>query len=622
MQIDRGKARYFIFWAIVAVLAVFAAGPARAELSIHIINVDQADACLIISPTGGTMLIDAGDNGDGSSIVVPYLQGYGLQALDYIVATHYHADHIGGIDEVVSYLGIDSVRVAVYDRGWSYTTPTYTSYASAVAAKRATITDGLVIDLGGGVTATCVAVNGNGVLSPPFDTQYNENDLSVALVIEYTNGFRFFTGGDLSGRTSGEYIDIETSLGPEVGAVDIYRVNHHGSFTSSNSSFVSKLLPSVSLISLGDGNPYGYVHQEVMDRLIAYGSNVYQTEEGTGASIPPGRGRVVNDDIVVEVDSTFYTVDLTDFYELSDTGLPISAVRENDENGEPMLFAEPVILRGVVTTPTGTFSTLHNDIYIQDPTGGVNVYQRNSTTPTLDLGDSVKVSGLVDQYRGLTRITSPTITVEDTGRPVPEPVLLTTAFVDSSGEDYEGSLVMVSGAAITGGTWPIEGADGTITVDDGSGGCTMFISRYTDIDGTPEPSGQLDIVGVLTQYDTSSPFFEGYRIQPRSTADIDSTTSGVPGQIRERDLIARVLPNPARGSLRLVFDASGAHADRQVAFYDLAGRRVGGGEAPAGEALFDWDARDPSGHDLASGIYFAVVTSEGKRATAKIVLIR
>ena len=277
MSLDRTSSRYFAFSALVAILVAFTAARAFAELTIHVIDVGQADACLIISPTGGTMLIDAGDNGDGSSIVVPYLQTYGLQALDYIVATHYHSDHIGGIDEVVSYLGIDSVRVAVYDRGWSYDTPTYSDYAAAVASKRVTITDGQVIDLGGGVILTCVAVNGNGVLSPPFDDQYNENDLSVALVLEYSNGFRLFTGGDLSGRTDGEYNDIETSVAPEVGVVDVYRVNHHGSFTASNATFVSTLLPAVSLISLGDGNPYGYVHQEVMDRLIAYGSNVPKT---------------------------------------------------------------------------------------------------------------------------------------------------------------------------------------------------------------------------------------------------------------------------------------------------------------------------------------------------------
>jgi competence protein ComEC len=609
------------FWALVGVFGVFA--PAGASnLSIHCLDVGQGDATLIISPAGGTMLVDAGDNGYGSSTVVPYLQSYGLQALDYIVATHYHSDHIGGIDEVVSYIGIDSVRVAVYDRGWSYTTPTFTSYVNAVASKRLAIADGQVIDLGGGVTATCVSVNGNGVLSPPFDTQYDENDLCVALLVEYSNGFKFFVGGDLSGVTNGTYNDIETSVGPEVGFVDVYRVDHHGSYSASNANFISDLLPTVSVISLGDGNPYGYPHQQVIDRLVAYGSYIYQTETGTGASIPPGSGRVVNDNIVIDVDTTFYTVDLTDFYELGETGLPISAVRENDDYGVPMLLAEPVILRGVVTVPTGVFSTSHNDVFMQDATGGINVYKRNSTVPALAVGDSIKVSGLVDQYRGLTRITSPTIDVEGTGALVPEPVILTTAFVDSSGETYESSLVKVVACTITGGTWPAEGLDGTLTVDDGSGGCTLFIDRDTDIDGTPEPDGEIDIVGVLTQYDTSSPYFSGYRIQPRSTADIDTTKAGVPGAAPAPSLIARVLPNPARGSLRIVFGRGAAGAGAEVAFFDLAGRKVAEGVADAGEAFYDWDARDFNGKELASGIYFAVVTSGGLRSTSKIVLIR
>lgn len=622
MIVDRSTPKYLTYLLLAGLFAAFTAAGARAELSIHVLDVGQADACLIISPTGGTMLIDAGDNGDGSGVVVPYLQSHGIQALDYIVASHYHADHIGGIDEVVAYFGIDSIRVAVLDRGWSYDTYTYDSYETAVTPKRSTITDGQVIDLGGGVTLTCVAVNGNGELSPPFDTQYNENDLSVALVLEFTNGFRFFTGGDLSGINSDTYNDIETSVGPEVGYVDVYRVNHHGSFTSSNSSFVSRLLPSVSIMSLGDGNVYGYPHQVVMDRLIAYGSNVYQTEEGTGASIPPGRGRVVDGHVVVNVDSTFYTVDVTDIYELSETGIPISAVRQNDANGRPVMYGEPAIIRGIATVATGTFSLTNNDIYIQDSTGGVNIYDAGSIVPAVDVGDSVKVAGVVDQYKGNTRISAPVITVEGTGHPVPEPVILTTAFIDSSGEDYEGSLVKVVGVTITGGTWPVEGADGTLTINDGSGDCTLFIRRYTDIDGTTQPEGHLDIVGVITQEDTSLPYSSGYRIQPRSTADIDSTTSGVPGVALDKNLIARVLPNPARGSLRIVFDAGSIGADRHVAFYDLSGRMVAEGDARAGESFFDWDARDSGGRDVASGIYFAVVTGGGERATAKIALIR
>jgi beta-lactamase superfamily II metal-dependent hydrolase len=91
-------------------------GEARASLEIHCIDVGQGDCTLIVSSAGGTFLFDAGNNGKGNNTVIPYLQGMGIEALDYIGASHYHADHIGGIDEVVSSLGIDSVRVAVLDR--------------------------------------------------------------------------------------------------------------------------------------------------------------------------------------------------------------------------------------------------------------------------------------------------------------------------------------------------------------------------------------------------------------------------------------------------------------------------------------------------------------------------
>ena len=296
-----------------------------ADLVIHVLDVGQGDCTLIISPTGGTFLFDAGWNGMGNDVVCPYLDALGLTALDYIGCSHYHADHIGGIDEVIYYLGIDSIRVAVLDRGWSYTTATYDDYAAAAAPKRQTIVDGQVIDLGGGVTITCVAVNGNGQLSPPYDDQYNENDLCVALLVEYGD-FDFFVAGDLSGVNSSYYHDIETSVAAEVGDIDIYRVDHHGSASNSNVNLVSTLLPEVSIISVGD-NSYGHPTQTVIDRLISYGSYIYQTELGSGGTIPSGYGEVVNGHIVIRVTSTQYTVN-GDAYALGNSGITATPVYE------------------------------------------------------------------------------------------------------------------------------------------------------------------------------------------------------------------------------------------------------------------------------------------------------
>jgi competence protein ComEC len=318
----RGRRHWFKLLAVGA--AIFGIiGPAfqcQASLEIHVIDVGQGDCTLIISPTGGTFLFDAGTNGKGNTVVYPYMQSLGLDALDYIGASHYHMDHIGGIDDVVDNIGIDSVRVAVLDRGWSYTTQTYQDYAATVAAKRTTIFEEQVIDLGGGVTITCIGVNGNGELSPPFDDSYDENDLCVTLLVEYGD-FEFFVAGDLSGVNSSHYHDIESSVAPEVGDIDVYRVDHHGSSSNSNVTLVSMLMPEVSIISVGS-NSYGHPTQTVINRLVAYDSYIYQTELGSGGTIPSGEGEVANGHVVIVVDAGQYTVN-GDVYDLGSSGVTV-----------------------------------------------------------------------------------------------------------------------------------------------------------------------------------------------------------------------------------------------------------------------------------------------------------
>lgn len=303
------------------ILALSSAGRCTDVLQIHCLDVGQGDCTLIISPAGGTFLFDAGYNGQGNSTVLPYLQSLGLTGLDYISCSHYHADHIGGIDEVVNSIGIDSVRVAVLDRGWSYTTVTYQSYASAVATKRTSIYDGQVVDLGGGVTVTCLGLNGNGLISAPFDDK-EENDMCVALLVEY-GSFRFFVAGDLSGVNSSYYRDIETSISAEAGDVDVYRVDHHGSSSNTNYNLVSNLSPEVSIISCGS-NSYGHPTQTVINRLVSGGSYIYQTHTGDGGTIPQGDGEVVNDDVIIEVGSSSYTINNDRTYPLDNSGVGIA----------------------------------------------------------------------------------------------------------------------------------------------------------------------------------------------------------------------------------------------------------------------------------------------------------
>jgi hypothetical protein len=299
----------------------------------------------------------------------------------------------------------------------------------------------------------------------------------------------------------------------------------------------------------------------------------------------------------------------------------ISEVNEDDVNGEPVLLGQQVTIKGITTVATGTFSTANNDVFVQDATGGVNVVKIGSQTPSLSLGDSVTVTGIVDDYFGLTRISSPTITVEAMGLDVPAPLLITTGDINTNGEVYEGLLVKVEGAEATGGTWPIQGQDGTLTIDDGSGGCTMFIDKDTDIDGSDTPAGQVDIVGIVAQYDPSFPYHSGYRLVPRSTGDITGQAgigevSGGPG------LIARLLPNPTRGNLSIMFGRDGAGQTKRITFYDVAGREVGSTSAGRGVAVLSWQAVDTQGRELPPGIYFVEVRTDAQVEKAKVVLVR
>lgn len=288
---------------IIAWLFLFSGLLVAQELKICHIDVAQGDATLIVSPSGMMTLIDAGNNGKGTNTVLPYLANLGITSLNYVIATHYHADHIGGLDEVITGLGGAHVGV-VYDRGTAHAPPsnaTYTDYATAAATAsggRQTVSVGQVIDLGGGVTMLCLATDGTvlnyGVV--PGSTS-SENDLSSAWLISYGD-FRYYTGGDVGGEST-SYADQETPIvnSSGIGMVDGLKIDHHGSQYSTNQAFVDHLQGSACVIPVGS-NSYGHPVQVVLDRLCAANCKIYQTEVGSGGTLGVGCGWVANGAII------------------------------------------------------------------------------------------------------------------------------------------------------------------------------------------------------------------------------------------------------------------------------------------------------------------------------------
>lgn len=303
------------------------------NLEIHHINIGQGNSALIVGPTGKSLLFDAGETYWNSSTdaqkVGPYIESVlGCKELDYVVISHFHVDHIGyvgygGLWHLVEVQGftIGQTLLRDYSTYMGTTSGTYENWATYLAGDGITTLHPVTavegtgqVDLGSGVVFDIVTVDGNGTMRPgDFSADPvppSENDYSVGAVLSY-GAFDEWLGGDLDGQYVASefgyvYHDIELSVAPEVGDVDVYLVNHHGSDHSNSTTFVNQLDPEVSIISVGDDNTYGHPRQPVVDLLLAT-SDVYLTERGD-PTVDIGSAVVAGDIVIRTSDGLNYTV--------------------------------------------------------------------------------------------------------------------------------------------------------------------------------------------------------------------------------------------------------------------------------------------------------------------------
>jgi competence protein ComEC len=294
---------------LAAALAIGASGTlaqGNGRLQIHFMNVGQADAAILISPRGQTVLFDVGENKCNEPLA--YLSGIGVTVVDYLVVSHFHKDHIGCTTKVLAEV---PVRVAVYDRGTNdpplkpsgeAITDTYRDYQIAVASRRRTAVPGQSIRLDANtpnpVTITFMVVDGAAPGGIQADVN-NENDRSVVAVVHF-GAFDAVLGGDLSGKKTGDYHNVESRVAGVMGPVELYKVGHHGSSHSSNDDWLRAITPIVGIISAGAENTHDHPKRDALDRLHAANVRTYWTTRGMAAT-PPTQGLdFVGDDIVVE----------------------------------------------------------------------------------------------------------------------------------------------------------------------------------------------------------------------------------------------------------------------------------------------------------------------------------
>ena len=288
-------------------LMLFAPRPAAAvtangRLQVIHLDVGQGDGALIISPLGQVVMIDDGlqnnpTPANGKKVTVQ-LQELGVTHVDYHFASHYHADHIGSFVQIFGASGIATLDYG-WDRGGSYTTATYTNYATLLGARRRTLVKNQVIMLDSlsahPVTIKVVALAGDGVAGASSD----ENSLSLVLRVSYGEYDEVF-GGDLTGGAEGgSSANIESKVALQVGPVEVYKAHHHGSRFSSNDSLMHSIDAQIAVISCGNGNSFGHPTAGALDRMHAVGTKTYWTETGAGVAPNPIMDKVSNDQVVI-----------------------------------------------------------------------------------------------------------------------------------------------------------------------------------------------------------------------------------------------------------------------------------------------------------------------------------
>ena len=228
----------------------------EADTIIHFIDSGQSDS-ILIENDGHFALIDAGDR-DDDDLMVNYLKKQGVKTLDYVIMSHYHADHIGGADAVIDTFDVKQAFIPNGDAD----SQVYRDLIFSLADKKITPSVPLedkIFTLG---DATFEFFNTKG--------DKNENNNSLVVLLESQNKKALFTG-DAEEK-------IERTL-TEIGDVDVFKAGHHGSDTSNTEEFLNQITPEKVVIQVGQDNKHNHPSLEVMQRFEKMGIDVYRNDE-------------------------------------------------------------------------------------------------------------------------------------------------------------------------------------------------------------------------------------------------------------------------------------------------------------------------------------------------------
>lgn len=233
----------------------------RIGFAVHFVDVGQGDGAIVVCD-GKTLVIDGGTAENGAKMV-EYLQNtLHVSKVDFVIGTHPHADHIGGLPDVIRACKVKKLYSPVDE----FEAKPFETMKRAADDKKLKIT---VPQAGQSFSLGRAKVE----FLAPLGIYDNVNDLSLVVRITYGQTTFLFTG---DAERPSEY-DM-TDSGEDLSAT-VLKVGHHGSNTSTSYVFLRQVMPAYAIISCGKDNAYGHPHEEVLSRLADEGAVVYRTDE-------------------------------------------------------------------------------------------------------------------------------------------------------------------------------------------------------------------------------------------------------------------------------------------------------------------------------------------------------
>lgn len=230
------------------------------RIKIYFFDVGQADSILLTS-NEQTMLIDAGANETGKTLV-KNLQNLGVTKIDYLVGTHPHEDHIGGLDDVINNFEIGTIYMPKIQTN----TKNFEDVLDAVKNKNLKITAPKVGDTFNVGNINCEIMSCDSKLA---EKENNLNLSSIVIRAEFKEQSYLFMG---DAKTKNENSRTWKQA-------NVLKVGHHGSDTSSSKNFLNQIKPQIAIIQVGKDNSYGHPKQEILNRLAKLGILIYRTDE-------------------------------------------------------------------------------------------------------------------------------------------------------------------------------------------------------------------------------------------------------------------------------------------------------------------------------------------------------